>query len=40
MCYPAVIISVLIVAACVIAYVGFGVDRAFNDYFDSIERRD
>ena len=40
MCYPAVIVSILIVTACAIAYAGFGVDRSFRDYFDRIENDD
>lgn len=38
MCYPAVIISVLIVTAGVIAYMTREVDKCFDEYFDDVER--
>ncbi len=31
MCYPAVIVAILIVAACAIFYASAGVDKAFDD---------
>jgi len=40
MCYPAVIVSVLIVTACVIAYMSREVDKCFDQYFDEIEGKD